>query len=362
MNGTGQIDLFPVRIYRVSVQSDELRLCDIRKKVLQLFSDQMHLPQHPLERGAADSTYKTAAGLDELLHSDAISPLGKLVLVHARRYWESLQYDPHVSLRIEQCWANVHRRDGMTLEHNHSPIHMNAVYYLDVPEGSGPLVLRNPLEYTVANCPLASPDDVLERKLEVQAGDLVIIPGWLNHYVPASRSDDMRIVLTFNIVGHKHREAQRECEVHELLRQECERPAAAVARELLHNAEMIDLHDVRERFIKEHPLTLADTLRVEREVLKFLVLCAMYKDYPFPMGGLPDMYWHALILHTRTYEKLCFALRGSYIHHEPAGSAAPADLQERISAFFQHYHGSFCEPVPTDLWPFSDFVLVNDPN
>ncbi|MFI0219385.1 glycine-rich domain-containing protein [Streptomyces lydicus] len=62
--------------------------------------------------------------------------------------------------------------------------------------------------------------------------------------------------------------------------------------------------------------------RVVEEALKFVVAAAKFPTTSIRPSRLVDEGWHALILHTALYAKLCARL-GHFVHHHPDGPDAP---------------------------------------
>ena len=202
MNASEQtfFPLFPTLVYQESLLRAGVLTMELKNRVAVAVEGESNLPQHPLEVGNAVSTWHDH-GLET---SNEIEPLRTLVLDRANKYWEQLGYDRTLTLVIARAWANAHGSGGMTMEHSHSPVHVNAVFYLQVPTESGDLLLRSPLEYHLGSIPFdPTRPDRLWHRICVKTGDLIIIPGWLKHRTERSRAVDQRIVLTFNIFGRR---------------------------------------------------------------------------------------------------------------------------------------------------------------
>lgn len=99
---------------------------------------------------------------------------------------------------VTQSWCNRHGRGGETLEHTHSFGTFVASCYIKCPPNSGNIVFRDPLEYHKHGWPVI-PETTFFQELPVQTNDVVIFPGWLKHHVQPSRTDEERLVMTFNI-------------------------------------------------------------------------------------------------------------------------------------------------------------------
>lgn len=104
-------------------------------------------------------------------------------------------------LVVTGCWINRHLKTGQTAMHTHRNVELVVVWYLDVPEGSGNLIMRDPLEYHWGS--------FISRKREqeeltggqvipVKTGDVLIFPGWMNHCTEANPTDQPRYVMSIN--------------------------------------------------------------------------------------------------------------------------------------------------------------------
>ena len=108
-------------------------------------------------------------------------------------------------ISVSNSWVNRHSKGGKTLEHMHQFVDIVVSSYLFCPEGSGNLLIRDPLEYHRWN-------DLVERsffkkeknqypwiEVPVKTNDVVIFPGWLNHKTEKNEIDVNRYVMTTNL-------------------------------------------------------------------------------------------------------------------------------------------------------------------
>lgn len=107
-------------------------------------------------------------------------------------------------IEIVNSWVNRHSMGGKTVEHKHQFVDLVVSSYLFCPEGSGNLLIKDPLEYHRANDMVES---AFSKKVKyqypwievpVKTNDLVIFPGWVNHKTETSNSNIDRYVMTFN--------------------------------------------------------------------------------------------------------------------------------------------------------------------
>ena len=71
------------------------------------------------------------------------------------------------------------------------------------------------------------------------------------------------------------------------------------------------LDHVRARYEQSHGLPPAVALLHERELKRYLLLCAEHADVRLPVSPVIDDLWHEFLLHTRDYADFCRARRSS---------------------------------------------------
>ena len=107
--------------------------------------------------------------------------------------------------RIEGMWANVNMYRDYNLAHIHGNCEWSFVYYVKVPKNSGNLVLVDPrirrapsdVRGLIKNHDNLFNYDIFEAPL-IQ-GNLILFPGWLDHYVQSNLSKQPRISIAGNV-------------------------------------------------------------------------------------------------------------------------------------------------------------------
>lgn len=102
------------------------------------------------------------------------------------------------NLGIGSSWFNVHNRGGWTDEHQHRGTAMACVIYLSVPEGSGNLQVRDPLEYHWSS--FSTIHETAWTTIPVKTGDVLLLPPWLYHRTEKNETDEPRYILSLNFV------------------------------------------------------------------------------------------------------------------------------------------------------------------
>lgn len=106
------------------------------------------------------------------------------------------------SLQV-MAWANVLRRGNYNRVHNHPGFSWSAVYYVNlggepVSEADGLIEFIDPRGATNM---IATPGRPFDQKVRLRprAGELILFPSWLQHYVNPYEGSDVRISIALNI-------------------------------------------------------------------------------------------------------------------------------------------------------------------
>jgi uncharacterized protein (TIGR02466 family) len=187
----GGLYLFPPLIYKYQWEFDR----DTLYPKLQNLFDLVEI-NSDLEKGNALSTVSLPPelqphGWEEL--ADFQSWLGEKIYAirNEHNFYNGMS-------NVVNSWANRHYSNGETLEHSHNFVTFVASCYFSCPPNSGNIVFKDPLEYHKATFPVI-PELSFNHEVEVQTNDVLIFPGWLKHSVLPSKTDEERIVITFNI-------------------------------------------------------------------------------------------------------------------------------------------------------------------
>jgi uncharacterized protein (TIGR02466 family) len=101
-------------------------------------------------------------------------------------------------------WLNVNPPGGYNSPHQHSEAHLSGVYYVDVPtarsDAGGAIEFLSPHPVRLLSTVIRS--QLFSDRVRVQptAGDLLIFPSQLVHWVHPNNSDKPRVTVAFNAV------------------------------------------------------------------------------------------------------------------------------------------------------------------
>lgn len=111
---------------------------------------------------------------------------------------------------------------------------------------------------------------------------------------------------------------------------------------------------VVKRYCLEENVSGEDAVLHERELKRYLYICANYRDDRWPMVRSIDGLWHTFLLFTRSYQEFCQVAGVPFIHHEPMDEKDKkgdlAGLQVTYERFMAAYQAEFGEPARF-VWP-----------
>ena len=80
------------------------------------------------------------------------------------------------NFRITQCWGNRFNKGQGVMEHNHFPYTMSFSYYVNLPEGSAPIIIN-------------------DEPVDIDEGMMLFFPSPYTHSVPNSDIDDRTAII-----------------------------------------------------------------------------------------------------------------------------------------------------------------------
>jgi hypothetical protein len=124
--------------------------------------------------------------------------------------------------------------------------------------------------------------------------------------------------------------------------------------EIIDKAMAFKMGHVVERFRRQKEVSEPQAFEFERELKRYLAMCAIYPRITFPMEGPVDELWHGFLAHPADYRRFCDSVAGRMIHHWPAGSpkhrgARRADYE----TFVRVYEKLFGDLPSSNIWPFA---------
>ena len=101
-----------------------------------------------------------------------------------------------------EMWSIINKKDDFNTIHTHPNSYLSAAYYVKAPKNCGKFIVENPHSISRHSYPaLERPTEfnVKVARVEIEEGDLLLFPAYLPHGVEENKSDEDRVVISFNI-------------------------------------------------------------------------------------------------------------------------------------------------------------------
>lgn len=147
------------------------------------------------------TTYFTKQDID---HIRGVKELKEAIYGISSAYGRELKYEANYEKCSIQVWANVMRKDGYHVYHNHQRSVFSGTFYARTDDKMSPLVFHNPTMPLRSKEPEVRPQDKSAFTSETMMvtpknNTLVLWPSWLCHEVPKMTESGPRISFSFNV-------------------------------------------------------------------------------------------------------------------------------------------------------------------
>ena len=99
-------------------------------------------------------------------------------------------------------WAIINKKGNFNIEHTHPNNYLSAAYYVKAPDNCGNFKATNPNildRHIRAKSNQPNELNSISASIKVNEGDLLIFPAHLPHSVEENKSDEDRVIISFNI-------------------------------------------------------------------------------------------------------------------------------------------------------------------
>ncbi len=105
-------------------------------------------------------------------------------------------------VKITSMWSIINKKNASNSRHIHSNNYLSAAYYVNAPNNCGDIIFHDPRSVTTFRHPKFSKQNKLNSNIftiKPKEGLLALFPSYLYHSVDLNRSNEERIVISFNI-------------------------------------------------------------------------------------------------------------------------------------------------------------------
>jgi uncharacterized protein (TIGR02466 family) len=129
---------------------------------------------------------------------EIFAPLHRAANTAFRHAFKEMQLKQELTFRLEG-WVNLHDPGGFNTLHVHPNVLLCGCYYLQTPEGAGPIVFRDPRPGVILTAPGGSGVHCGGfAHVQPKAGQLIIFPHWLDHRVEPNEGNAPRVSIAMN--------------------------------------------------------------------------------------------------------------------------------------------------------------------
>lgn len=114
------------------------------------------------------------------------------------------------NFEITGCWANINPPGGINTPHMHPNNYLSGVYYVQTGVGADSIFFSDPRPQASMILPRMKRENIYsgnEATIEAKPGRMVVFPSWLYHGVPANRSQQDRVSVSFNAMFSSYTES-----------------------------------------------------------------------------------------------------------------------------------------------------------
>jgi uncharacterized protein (TIGR02466 family) len=197
MNEHEIIKLFPEPIFRFKLENFEVLNNDLAKYIYNLRDgDKIGITKS--NRGGWHSQYFSLDQKESIQQKFALLVQQYIIKVFQLYGWKIKD----VNIRIQHMWAIINKKNDFNVVHTHPNCFLSAAYYVKASKNCGRFTIESPNIAKRHSYPVVEHSNELNvevASLDVNEGDLLIFPSYLPHKVGINKSDDDRIVISFNV-------------------------------------------------------------------------------------------------------------------------------------------------------------------
>jgi uncharacterized protein (TIGR02466 family) len=189
--------IFPTVIYEAEWVDFEEKAKELISKIKPYIQTNLAEGNEYVDSSGNDIFKRTTPNLQTL---PEFKEVVDFIEFHGKQYWKDLGYTEQQEPYVLQLWANEVPPGGFTPTHNHNPVAIGGVFYLDADAVKGNIYLEDPNQMVKGRSPYdwQYKPYLYTEEVKVTPGQIVMFPGYLMHHTRSNRSTESRYVFGFN--------------------------------------------------------------------------------------------------------------------------------------------------------------------
>lgn len=204
-------NLFPTYLLYKKFENYKITYEKVKPKLNELFNQKNGLVPPWISTGWTRSTFPRTQGMDPIGKTldklPEMKEATQFILDACQEYFHILKVKKNLKPEIKEMWAQRYT-EGIGDTHNHTASLVGGALYLHT-EGEQTINFENHLLAIYDRHLLSSfQSDAFSYTFKLEAGDLLLWPGWMNHSIQAKlpynwNNDATRISMPFMAIGVK---------------------------------------------------------------------------------------------------------------------------------------------------------------
>ena len=194
-NNNNILKLFPQPIFKYQVDNYKKINEELLKHIYDLHDDD----NVGVKKSNINGWHSKPFDLKDNIPNKFYSHLNNYIKDVFNKYgWE---YDES-KVKCTSMWAIINKKGNFNIEHTHPNNYLSAAYYVKAPKNCGNFKATNPNilnRHIRAKAEQANELNSNSASIKINEGDLIIFPAYLPHSVEENKSDEDRVIVSFNI-------------------------------------------------------------------------------------------------------------------------------------------------------------------
>ena len=194
-NNNNILKLFPQPIFKYQVDNYKKINEDLLKHIYDLHDDD----NVGVKKSNINGWHSKPFDLKDNIPNKFYSHINNYIKDVFNKYgWEYID----TKVVCTSMWAIINKKGNFNIEHTHPNNYLSAAYYVKAPKNCGNFKATNPNilnRHIRAKAEQANELNSNSASININEGDLIIFPAYLPHSVEENKSDEDRVIVSFNI-------------------------------------------------------------------------------------------------------------------------------------------------------------------
>ena len=191
------LKLFPQPVFKFKIENYK----DINKSLIKYIYELQQLNPTGVKKSNINGWHSKPFDLSDLQNEP--NKFFQSINIHIKEVFQNYGWVYNDSkVNCTSMWAIINKKNSFNIEHTHSNNYLSAAYYVKAPQNCGNFKASNPNIINRNFYPISKTATEFNSNnisIKIEEGDLLIFPAYLPHSVEENKSDDERVIISFNL-------------------------------------------------------------------------------------------------------------------------------------------------------------------